>query len=125
MTKPQLGGEQLNRHDLAAMLNSLGTKNEIISNSAIAAGFDQSSPSPSAKRKKVTFGKDTGNKNSGLNATNDSKRHKMFSLATLQWPLRGNLGHWWQPKHDSFRGRQTSQERHLPGLARPSGRPTC
>ena len=45
MAKIQLGGEQLKRQGLAAMLSSLGTKNEIILNSAIAAGFDQSGPS--------------------------------------------------------------------------------
>ena len=80
LSRPQLGGEELDRRELAACLNSIGSKSEVIPNKVIAAGFDDLSPSPSAKRR-VTFKKDKGNKNSGINATNDSKRRKTSSLS--------------------------------------------
>ena len=49
MSKPQLNGEKLNRQELAAMLNSIGTKSETIPNAAIAS-LEKGSP-PSEKRR--------------------------------------------------------------------------
>ena len=54
LPKPQLCGERLDRQQLAAMTNSLGTKSETLPNASIAS-LEQGSSSSKKRRKRVTF----------------------------------------------------------------------
>ena len=78
LSKPQLNGEKLGRLELAAMMNSLGTKSETIPNASIAS-FEQGSAPGKKRKKRVTFGKSTDDENSNLSVASDSKKPKTLS----------------------------------------------